>query len=161
MRARAKTDLSSHSKHRAGYAGHLIFKEAALKNLILIAALAALPQMAQAGALPDDTYVTEKLVAAQVGDILRKKCPKAEARMFVVMSEMLSLQNHAKSNGHDDATIRAFLKNPDQKARIRALAESYLETAGAVEGDEASFCAVARAEVAANTTAGQLLKVAN
>jgi hypothetical protein len=115
--------------------------------------------MAQANALADDAYVTEKLVAAQVGDILRTQCPKAEARMLVVMSEMLSLQSHAKSNGHDDAAIRAFLRSAAQKARIRSLAQSYLENAGAVAGDSDSFCAVARAEVAAGTTAGQLLRV--
>jgi hypothetical protein len=141
-----------------------------MKHLFLLAALCCAPQAILAqqpvqavsfAGLAADEFITQKLVAAQVGDILRSTCPQVSARMFVVLSEMLALERRAKDSGHDDAAIRAFLKDRAQKQRIRALANDYLAKAGAKAGDSASFCAVARAEVAAKTMAGQLLRVAN
>ena len=120
-------------------------------------ALAAAP--ARADTLRDDAHVTEKLVAAQAGDILRNACPKASARMLVVFSEMMSLQSYAKSQGYDEATVKAFLADKAEKKRIRQLANAYLAKAGFIKGDEASACATARAEVAAGTFTGSLLTV--
>ncbi len=127
--------------------------------LAILAALTVTPASAQA--LADDAHVTEMLVAAQVGDLLRTTCPTASARMFVVLSEMLALETYAKSKGNDDAAIEAFLNSPAEKARIRALADAYLASAGAKAGDSASYCAAARAEVAAGTVAGSLIRVTN
>lgn len=144
-------------------------KEPVMKHLLIAAALLVAPQggvaqdkvaAASFAGLAEDQFITDKLVAAQVGDILRSTCPQVSARMFVVLSEMLALERRAKAGGHDDAAIRAFLKDRAQKQRIRALADAYLAKAGAKAGDSASFCAVARAEVAAQTMAGQLLRVA-
>lgn len=132
-----------------------------LKQLAMIAAVIAWPHATFAQGLAQDDYVTQKLVAAQVGDILRNQCPDASARMMIVLSEMLALERHAKENGHDDAAINAFLKDRSEKDRIRALADQYLLDAGAVAGDGQSYCTVARSEVAAQTMAGQLLRVAN
>jgi hypothetical protein len=114
---------------------------------------------AGAQALRDDAHITGQLVAAQVGDILRNTCPQASARMFVVMGELAALENYVRSKGHDEAAVRAFLDSAEEKARIRALADEYLAKAGATAGNVASYCAVARAEVAAGTVAGSLLRV--
>ncbi len=128
----------------------------AIFSLVAVSAVAA-----RAQTLREDAHVTEKLVAAQVGDILRKACPKASARMFVVFGEMMALQSYAVSQGYDEAAIKAFLADKDEKKRIRQLANAYLAEAGFVKGDEASACATARAEVAAKTLTGSLLRVAN
>ncbi len=109
--------------------------------------------------LAKDAHVTKMLVGAQVGDILRNTCPQVSARMFVVMGELVALERHAKSKGHDDATIRAFLDSPTEKARIRKLADAYLANAGVKAGNVDSYCAAARAEVAAATVAGSLIRV--
>lgn len=144
-----------------------ITKDFAMKRLMsavmiapifaLFLAVAAGPARAQA--LRDDAHVTDMLVAAQVGDILRNTCPQVSARMFVVLAEMLALENHAKAAGNDTAVIRAFLKSPDEKARIKTLADDYLAKAGALPGDVGSYCTAARAEIAAKTTAGKLIKI--
>jgi hypothetical protein len=129
-------------------------------SLVLILALCAGPaHAARAEPLAQDDHVTTMLVAAQVGDILRGTCPQVSARMFVVLGEMVALERHAKSKGHDDAAIRAFLDSPDEKARIRALADAHLVAAGVVAGDIGSYCAAARAEVAAGSVAGSLIRV--
>lgn len=127
--------------------------QAAVLMLLLAAAAPA-----HAAGLEKDVHVTEMLVAGQVGDILRTQCPAISARMFVVMGELLALDRYAKSAGNSDAEIKAFLKNAEQKARIKSLATAYLKTAGAVAGDADSYCAVGRAEIAAQTTAGKLIR---
>lgn len=128
--------------------------------LALLISIAALPAHANAQALRDDAHVTDMLVAAQVGDILRKTCPQVSARMFVVLAEMNALQNHAARLGHDMAAIRSFLGDAAEKQRIRALADAYLAAAGVTSGDVASYCAAARAEVASQSVAGRLIQVA-
>lgn len=130
-----------------------------LALILSILAVSTPATAASAQSLREDAHVTEMLVAAQVGDILRNTCPQVSARMFVVLPEMFALQSYAKSKGHDDAAIQAFLDSPDEKARIRALADAYLVQAGGVLGDVASYCAVARAEVAAGSVAGRLIRV--
>ena len=108
--------------------------------------------------LEKDAHVTEMLVAAQVGDIIRNNCPSISARMFVVLGEMFSLQNYATEKGNSDAEIKAFLDSKAQKDRIKALALTYLAKAGVQEGDDESYCAAGRAEIAAGTVAGSLLR---
>ncbi len=127
--------------------------------ILATSAGAALPAHAQT--LREDAHITEKLVAAQVGDILRKACPKASARMFVVLSEMMSLRSYAISEGYNEATVKAFLDDKAEKKRIRQLANAYLAKAGFIKGDEASACATARAEVQSGTVTGSLLRVEN
>jgi NADPH-dependent ferric siderophore reductase len=129
--------------------------------LLLLLALSAAPaHAARAEPLAEDAHVTKMLTAAQIGDILRNNCPKATARMFVVFNEMAALIAHAKGKGHSEATIRAFIADPAEKARIRKLADDHLAKAGVKPGDAESYCAVARGEVASGSVAGRLLRVA-
>jgi hypothetical protein len=135
-----------------------------MKHLLTLAFITGIVLPAQgavAQSLRDDPHITGQLVAAQVGDILRGTCPQVSARMLVVFGELVALENYVRGKGHDEATVRAFLDSAEEKARIRALADDYLAKAGAKVGDVASYCAVARAEVAAGTVAGSLIRVAN
>ena len=110
--------------------------------------------------LRDEAHINAQLLAAQIGDILRKTCPQASARMFVVLGKMNDLESYARKQGYTDAEVKAFLKDKTEKARIRGLAEDYLAQAGAIKGDAESYCRVARDEVARGTLTGQLLRVA-
>ena len=53
--------------------------------------------------------------------------------------------------------MKAFLKDKDQKNAMKALAADYLAKAGAVKGDEESYCRVGKEEIAKGTLAGSLL----
>jgi len=138
------------------FLGHGFPKETIMKPFALILLLTAAP--AFGAGLEKDAHITEKLVAAQVGDIIRNACPSISARMFVVLAEMLSLQNYALGQGNSKAEIKAFLDSASEKARIKTLAMDHLSKAGAKEGDPQSYCTVGRAEIAAGSTAGQLLR---
>lgn len=126
-------------------------------TLALTAAL-ALPAAAKVP-LRDNAHINAQLLAAQIGDILRKTCPDAGARMFVVYGKLRALERYAREQGYTEEEVRAFLKNKDEKARIKGLANEYLAEAGAVPGDPESYCMVARDEVARGTLTGQLIWV--
>ena len=78
--------------------------------------------------------------------------------MFVVWSKLEDLKRYARDKGYPEADVRAFLKDPEQKARIKAEAAEYLKAAGAVEGDPESYCKVGRDEIAKGSLIGSLLR---
>ncbi len=108
--------------------------------------------------LNQNAHITSSLVAAKVGDTIRKTCPSISARMFVVLDKMSALEDYARAQGYTEAEVKAFLKNKTEKKRINDLAAAYLKAAGAVEGDVESYCVAGRAEIAKGTLAGSLLK---
>jgi hypothetical protein len=128
-------------------------------TLALTLALAAPLAAAAPVPLAQERHINGELVAAQVGDILRKTCPAASARMVTVFSRLRALEAYARKAGYTEAEVKAFLNDPAQKARVRAEAEAYLAAAGAVKGDAQSHCRVAREEVRKGTAAGTLLRV--
>lgn len=128
-----------------------------LSSLCLAAALAAAPAYATEP-LNQNAHITDSLVAAKVGDTIRKTCPSISARMFTVLMKMNDLEAFARAQGYTEAEVKAFLKDKTEKARINGLAETYLKQAGVVEGDVESYCQAGRDEIANGTLAGSLLK---
>ncbi len=132
------------------------FPSALIATLI---AVSLVPATAQ-GQVPlaEEAHINDQLIAAAAGDILRKTCPSLSARMFVVFGKMQQLEAYARSKGYTEAEVKAFLKDPAQKARVKAAAGDYLSAAGAVAGDVESFCAAGRAEIAKQTVVGSILR---
>ncbi len=108
--------------------------------------------------LQDEAYINESLRAGRIGDVIRKTCPSISARMFVVLGKIDDLKRYATSKGYSRDEVEAFIKDPDQKARIKAEAATYLASAGAVEGDTESYCKVGRDEIAKGSMIGELLR---
>lgn len=108
--------------------------------------------------LAEEPHINAQLVAGAAGDILRNTCASISARMFTVMAKLLELEQYARDNGYTEDEVRPFLKDKDQKARVKALAADYLAKAGAVPGDIESYCKVGRDEIAKATLLGTLLK---
>lgn len=127
--------------------------------LILALALAGFPALAQDKTpLPEEAHINEQLIAAQAGDILRKTCPTISARMFVVWDKAYALRQYAIDKGYTEEEVRAFVKDPVQKARVQAAAEEILAASGAVPGDVASYCAAGKVEIAKGTVLGQIIR---
>lgn len=128
---------------------------------LMTALLLAVPAFAKAEdklPLAEEPHINEQLIAAAAGDKLRNTCPTISARMFVVWDKMWALKTYAEEKGYTEPEVKAFLADKDQKARVKAAAMDYLTKAGAVDGDVDSFCTVGRAEIAAGTLVGQLLR---
>jgi hypothetical protein len=128
-----------------------------------VAALAflSLPAMASADGkvpLPEEAHINAQLIAAAEGDMIRNNCPSIEARMLVVLDKMWALKSYAERQGYTEAEVKAFLKDKEQKARVKGAAAAYLASQGAVEGDAESYCRVGRAEIAKGSLLGSLLK---
>ena len=128
-----------------------------LKILTLTAMLAATPALALEP-LNTEPHINDSLIAGRVGDVIRKTCPSISARMFTVLQKMNELESYARGKGYAEADVKAFLKDPVEKVRIKKAAEAYLAAAGAKEGDAESYCAAGRSEIAKGTLAGSLLR---
>lgn len=128
----------------------------------LLAAAFALAVAAPAPAAPslrDDPHISERLLAAQVGDLIRRTCPSVGARLITAYREMKKLEAYARGLGFSDAEIKAFINDKDEKARVKAEARAYMRQKGVVEGDRESYCRLGRAEIAAGSITGSLLYV--
>lgn len=126
-------------------------------TLTLAALAAAAPVWAQEP-LAQEQHINDSLRAGRIGDVIRKTCPTIDARMFVVFSKLEALKQYAVKQGYKEPEVRAFLKDPREKARIKAEADAWLKKAGAVPGDAESYCKVGRDEIAKGTLVGSLLR---
>ncbi|MFA9231453.1 MAG: DUF5333 domain-containing protein [Microgenomates group bacterium] len=133
----------------------------AMKSVVqvLVASFVLAAPAAQAQvALNENTHITDSLVAVVVGDTIRNECSSISAKMFVVLSEYNALKSYAIEQGYTEAEVKVFLKNKTEKTRIKSLAAAYLKAAGAVEGDEESYCKAGRDEIAKGSFVGSLLR---
>ncbi len=130
-----------------------------IRTILTCLTLAVLAAPATATVLlREDAHVTQSLVAAQVGDTIRKTCPTMSARMVVAIFKAQELERYALDKGYPAADIKAFLKDKTEKARIKALAADYIAKNGGKAGDAASFCALGQSEIAKGSLIGSLLR---
>ncbi|WP_456389352.1 DUF5333 domain-containing protein [Profundibacter sp.] len=108
--------------------------------------------------LPKETHINHSLMAGVVADKIRKACPGISARMFVVLHKMNGLKSYAVRKGYEEVKVRAFLKDPVEKARVKAMAAEYLTSHGAVVGNAESYCTLGREEIAKKSLIGQMLR---
>jgi hypothetical protein len=132
-----------------------------MKRLTLTLGFAALMSAASPvlalDPLPEETFINDSLRAGRIGDVIRKTCPTISARMFVVLAKIEGLKSYALEKGYTRDEVEAFIKDKDQKNRLKAEAATYLAEAGAVEGDPESYCKVGRDEIAKDSLIGELL----
>ena len=108
--------------------------------------------------LSQNTYVTERLIAARVADRIRKTCPdEIGARMLYAFSQAYALKGWAEDQGYSRDEIKRFLKDKTEKRKIYDVAETYLAANGAAGTDVAGFCALGKKEIAAGSIAGSLI----
>ncbi len=133
-----------------------------MKRMTIIAALAVFAMTtASASALtplPKEYHINQSLMSGVVADKIRKACPSISARMIVAWSKLNGLKSYAVSKGYKETEVRAFLKNPTEKARVKAMAADYLKSHGAVAGNAESYCTVGREEIAKKSLIGQMLR---
>jgi hypothetical protein len=131
----------------------------ALALALVLAAGAGTVGVAQASTpLAEDEHVTRSLLAAAVGDKIRRECPTISARIFAALQEASELRRYALSKGHSEGEIEAFLDDRAQEERLRRLRDAYLAENGAREGDAESYCRLGRDEIARNSLTGRLLR---
>ncbi|GLS80165.1 DUF5333 domain-containing protein [Paracoccus marinus] len=123
---------------------------------LLCAATLATPALALEP-LSSERYVNDRLIAARIADQIRRNCPTIEGRIVFAFQQARALQRYALDKGYSKDQIDAFLDSKPDRKRIYAVAEDYMASKGVREGDEASYCKLGQAEIAANSVTGSLL----
>lgn len=102
--------------------------------------------------------IDDGLFAVAVADEIRKQCDTISARMIRAFMYMNALERRAKELGYSQTEIKAYVKSPEEKARMRARGEAFLKANGVSYADPETFCTLGRTEIAKGTQIGQLLR---
>lgn len=140
-----------------------------LSSVILAALVACVLSMGAAGAqartqaevnaaLRNDQEIYNGLYVMGIAHGIRDICPTIEARMLRANSLALNLYSRARSLGFTYNEVRAFLRDEDNKAEMRAIVIAYYNQRGADIEQPQTICALGEAEIAAGTSAGSLLR---
>ena len=129
-----------------------------LQQIALVGALglAALPALAMTP-LNQEKHINDTLISAGIADQIRKNCSTVNARMIRALSRAKKLEQYARDLGYTEVEVKAFLRSPTEKKRVKDDINSYLAENGVVKGDEAAYCSLGRAEIAKRSLVGQLL----
>ena len=104
------------------------------------------------------TAVTEGLIMTGMAYELSEKCGDVSARMIRGLNYLMSLKRHLEDLGYSDAEIDAFIDDDAEKDRLEAIARQRLVDLGVRTDDPATYCTVARAQMAQDTQVGRLLR---
>lgn len=125
--------------------------------VLLLAPLSARAQeqLPPLGEVPE---IAEGLIATAIAYEVGRVCGPVDGRRVQGLAYLLQLQARARELGYGQEEINAFIDGDDpERARLEEVARGRLAALGAVEGDEASYCAVGRAEIAKGSPIGRLL----
>lgn len=109
-------------------------------------------------ALREDPTMHEALFGVSVAWLINENCPELTKRVIYGASQMLKLQRYGRGLGYSNRELTAYIEDKDEQARFRALVEPYLVAQGLDADDSDSWCWIGRAEMAAGTIAGSLLR---
>jgi hypothetical protein len=135
-------------------------KRMRLRSLLLAGGLVAAATAGAAGLPPlsENGHINGRLLAAAIGDEIRKNCPTISARMFTVLREARALESYALGLGYSRDEVERFLRSRDERRRIQAARDAYLARNGVVAGDAGSYCALGQREIADGSFIGSLLR---
>ena len=132
------------------------------KTIISLGGAALLAAVAGAStarpALKDVERITEGLIATGIAYEISNVCDSIDARTLRGINFLWSLKGHARELGYTEAEIDAFVDDKAEQARLEGIARQRLASMGAVAGRPDTYCDVGRAEIAAQTEIGQLLR---
>ena len=108
--------------------------------------------------LKDVAKVRDGLIFTGMAYEISERCDSISARLFRGINYLQSLRSHARDLGYSEAEIEDYINDDAEKDRLEAIAREQLRLLGVVEGEEATYCAAGRAQIAANTRVGWLLR---
>lgn len=108
-------------------------------------------------ALRDVAEIREGLIVVGSAYELSEKCGSISARTIRGAIYLNALRNRAIALGFTQAQVDAYTDDNVEKARLEGIARARLAEKGVVPGQEATYCAVGRAEIAAGSAIGRLL----
>jgi len=109
-------------------------------------------------ALKDVAKVRDGIIYTGMAYEISEQCDSINARLFRGLGYLQSLRRYARELGYSQAEIEAYINDAAEKDRLEGIARAQLARLGVVPGESDSYCAVGRAQIAANTRVGWLLR---
>lgn len=113
---------------------------------------------AGAASLSQEADINQRLMELSVADEIRKRCETISARIFAGLSLMRDLKAQAMARGYSEAEIEAYVKDKEEKRKMRARADAYIRARGAAPNDGPSLCVLGHDEIAKQSRIGALLR---
>lgn len=133
-------------------------KKLALSVVLALATVFSAGHLSAQTALKDVAKVRDGIIFVGMAYEISEKCDSINARLFRGLGYLESLRSHARDLGYSEAEIDAYINDEAEKDRLEGIARAQLAQLGVVPGQEASYCAVGRAQMDANTRVGWLLR---
>lgn len=133
-------------------------KKRALTAVMAFVTVMSAGHLSAQTALKDVAEVRDGIIYVGMAYEISEECGSIDARLFRGIGYLQSLRRRASDLGYSDAEIDAYINNDAEKDRLEGIARAQLAQLGVVRGDEASHCAVGRAQIASNTRVGWLLR---
>ena len=125
---------------------------------IVVAAVGFAGAVSAQSALKDVQRIRDGIIHVGMAYEISERCDSLRPRTFRGISFLNSLKNHANELGFSDAEVDAYVNDDAEKDRLEGIARQQLANLGAEAGNDASYCAVGRAQMDANTRVGWLLR---
>ena len=130
-----------------------------LKNAMTAAVVGLTLSATTASANPANVErVTEGLIAAGMAIELDDNCDGVSVRLLRGLNFLQGLKSHLQDLGYSNAEIDAYIDNRSEKARLETIARQRLNSLGVRTDDPATYCTVARGQIAEGTQVGRLLR---
>jgi len=134
-----------------------------MKNMFKIAAISVVTFVPAAHlsaqvALKDVATVRDGIIYTGMAYEISQQCDSLTARLFRGFGYLQSLRRHARDLGYSEAEIESYINDKAEKDRLEGIARAQLARLGVVSGEKDSYCTVGRAQIAANTRVGWLLR---
>jgi uncharacterized membrane protein len=133
-------------------------KKLALGAVMAFATVMSAGHLSAQTALKDVAHVRDGIIAVGMAYEISEKCDSISARLFRGFGYLQSLRSHARSLGYSNDEIDAYINDKAEKDRLEAIARAQLASLGVTANDPDSYCTVGRAQIAANTRVGWLLR---
>ena len=133
-------------------------KKSVMGMVLMIGTTFGAGSLSAQSALKDEAQVRDGIIAVGMAYELSEQCDDVSARLFRGLGYLQSLKGTARDLGYSDAQIDAYIDDDAEKDRLEGIARAQLVSLGVVEGDAATYCSVARAQMDANTRVGWLLR---
>ncbi len=109
-------------------------------------------------ALRDVSEIDDAMLWVALAIEISDKCDEIDPRTLRGLSVLYGLKRRAQTLGYTSAEINAYVKSPDEKARMRERGERYVKSRGLDPSDPAALCRLGHAEIDRSSAIGVLLK---
>ncbi|SHG80377.1 hypothetical protein SAMN05444003_1001 [Cognatiyoonia sediminum] len=135
-----------------------------MSRLFIVSIVSMISLVALSGSLQakpelrEVAHVRNGIITVGIAYEISQKCGSISPRYIRGLNFLEGLKGHARNLGYTNREIDDYINDSNEKNRLEALGRSMMADMGIVEGEEATYCAVGRAEIEAGSGIGRLLR---